>query len=265
MSEIALLTTDEIVETEKSYIELYGDLEISQIETENDDPVDNLFSAKQQRLLVESLYTSWQQDRPYLADANVGLFESVHLPPLVPDFFLSLDVQANQNWWAKENRSYFIWEFGKPPELVIEIVSNRKGNETTRKLRRYAQMGIWYYIVYDPQRIIQNQALVIYENQKGRYIQTNHPYLEQLGFSIGVWSGEYEQAQGEWLRWYDVDGQLIATGAERSAHAMAVAKQEKQRAEEQELLAKQEKQRAEEAELQLMRLQALLREKGIDF
>ncbi len=32
---------------------------IESLVTEDDEPVDNLFSAKQQRLLVESLYSSW--------------------------------------------------------------------------------------------------------------------------------------------------------------------------------------------------------------
>ncbi len=32
--------------------------DISHIETENDDPVDNIFSEKQQRLLTRSLYAS---------------------------------------------------------------------------------------------------------------------------------------------------------------------------------------------------------------
>ena len=257
MSETVLLATPAVVDAEKSYIELYGPLDISHLETENDDPVDNLFSAKQQRLLVESLYTSWQPNRPYLADANVGVFQSVHLPPLVPDFFLSLDVQPNPNWWAKEGRSYFIWEFGKPPELVIEVVSNLKGDETTRKLRRYAQMAVSYYVVYDPQLAIQEQPLVVYQRVGNQYRRKEDAHFEQLGLSLAIWSGEYEHTYGDWLRWYDADGKLIATGAERSAQAISLAFLEKQRAE-------QEKQRAEQAELQLATLREQLRNLSID-
>ncbi len=36
---------------------------------------------------------------------------------------------------GKKHRSYFMWEFGKPPEVVIEIVSNREGEELERKLK----------------------------------------------------------------------------------------------------------------------------------
>lgn len=104
--------------------------------TEDDEPVDNLFSAKQQRLLVEPLYASWTPplgegvegcSRNFLADANVGIFFSVGEQPLVPDMFLSLDVKVNPEWFDAQHRSYFVWRFGKVPDVVVEIVSNRKG------------------------------------------------------------------------------------------------------------------------------------------
>src|SRR5438128_11707266 len=97
--------------------------------TEDDTPVDNIFSEKQQRLLVESLYNGWAgpgEGRPFLALANVGLFYAVHQPPLVPDVLVSLDVQVPADVWVRPNRSYLIWEYGKPPDVVLEIVSNRQ-------------------------------------------------------------------------------------------------------------------------------------------
>ena len=50
----------------------------------------------------------------------------------------------------KESRSYFVWEYGKAPDLVVEIVSNRKGNELGDKLLDYALAGVGYYVVFDP-------------------------------------------------------------------------------------------------------------------
>lgn len=95
--------------------------DLSQVVTEDNTPVHNLFSAKQQRLLVESLYTSWQPQRPFVADANVGIFSAVSQPAIVPDMFVSLDVEIAEDWFAKKHRSYFIWEFGKAPEVVVEL------------------------------------------------------------------------------------------------------------------------------------------------
>ncbi len=105
----------------------------TQLVTEDDTPVDNIFSEKQQRLLTESLYSSWpgpDGERPFLALANVGLFYALTKAPLVPDVLLSLDVQAPADLWPKAHRSYFLWRYGKVPEVVIEVVSNRKGGKT---------------------------------------------------------------------------------------------------------------------------------------
>jgi hypothetical protein len=83
---------------------------VEHLVTEDDTPVDNTFSEKQQRLLTESLYSSWAGHQ-FVAMANVGLFFSVHQPPLVPDVLLSLDVTMPENLWLKSHRSYFIWEY----------------------------------------------------------------------------------------------------------------------------------------------------------
>src|SRR5712692_11855269 len=107
--------------------------------TEDETPVDNLPSEKQQRLLTEPLYSAWSgpgEGRPFLAAANVGVFAQVRNPAIVPDVFVSLDVEVAADWWRKEHRSYFVWEFGKPPELVLEIVSNQEGGEDGEKKRK---------------------------------------------------------------------------------------------------------------------------------
>ena len=31
--------------------------------------------------------------------------------------------------WPKSLRSYFVWDYGKVPDVVIEVVSNREGGE----------------------------------------------------------------------------------------------------------------------------------------
>ena len=61
--------------------------DVETIVTEDDAPVDNLPSEKQQRLLTEALYSSWAgpgEGRPFLVAANVGIFHMVRRPPLVP-------------------------------------------------------------------------------------------------------------------------------------------------------------------------------------
>src|SRR5713101_8545062 len=142
---------------------------VEHLVTEDDTPVDNIFSEKQQRLLTEPLYSSWDAGRLFLAASNVGLFYAVRQPPLVPDAFLSLDVQAPADLWPRANRSYFLWEYDKRPDVVIEVVSNQKGAEDDRKLRVYARIGVPYYVIFDPIDQLKGSVLRVYELHAGGY------------------------------------------------------------------------------------------------
>lgn len=193
---------------------------------ENDQPVDNLFSAKQQTLLKRPLYASWSppagkrqtpgQKRPFLADAKVGLFYAIGEPPLAPDFFLSLDAQPRVDWHEKKNRSYFVWEFGKVPEVVVEIVSNRERGELDRKLEGYVRMGVLYYVVYDPQLKLNGAVLRVFVLRDGEYEELERPYLPRVELGLKLWDGVFEDREDTWLRWCDAQGNIILTGEERA-------------------------------------------------
>lgn len=189
--------------------------DIDHLITEDDTPVDNIFSEKQQRLLVEPLYLSWHPEQPFVAAANVGIFYSVHEPPIVPDMFLSLNVRVAEDLWAKQHRAYFLWEFGKPPEVIVEIVSNKRGGEIDKKLRTYARVGVWYYLVFDPQCFVQEEKLRIYEIILGRHRVKSDCDLKPIDLSVTLWEGEFEGSRNLWLRWCDAHGNLIPTGAEQ--------------------------------------------------
>ena len=117
--------TQQLLNTE----EIVTELDISHLTSEDDTPVDNFQFCKQQRLLVEPLYSSKVLPVPFLAAANVGLFYKLKGEPIVPDVLLSLGVQRPDDFSQRQNRSYFVWEFGKVPEVCIEIVSNAEGDE----------------------------------------------------------------------------------------------------------------------------------------
>jgi Uma2 family endonuclease len=228
-------------------------LALERLVTEDDMPVDNWFSEKQQRLLTRSLYASWQgpgDGRPFLTAANVGVFRSVREAPLVPDVFLSLDAKTPEDWWAKSGRSYNMWDYGKAPEVVIEVVSNTQGGETAAKMDRYAYYGVLYYVVFDPLEQVQEGLLCAYElTATGVYAPRAADFLPVVGLGLQLWQGVFEGDEDTWLRWYDASGALILTGAERTAQAESRADQALSRAE-------QERNKAE-------RLAALLRAHGI--
>lgn len=191
--------------------------DVSHLTTEDDTPVDNLPSEKQQRLSTSTLYDNDVISRPFLAAANVAIYSRVvDGTAIVPDVLLSLDVAVSEDFWEKEHRAYLNWMFGKNPEVVMEIVSNKKGNELGSKMNRYAQLGVWYYIVYDPHQYIQDAKVALYEFQHGEYKLKTNLLLDAVGLGLQLWEGEFEDTPSEWLRWTDLDGNLLPTGNERA-------------------------------------------------
>ena len=206
--------------------------DIDHIITEDGAPVDNVLSEKHMRLLTEPLYTSWQTDRPFVALANVGLFYGVDIQPLVPDVLLSVNVCLPEDLRPKLNRSYFVWKYGKPPDIVIEIVSNKKGGEDTRKLELYADVRIANYVVFDPEAYLSNEVLRVYRLRGNRLeLDIASPCrFESIGLGLTIWSGRFENTDGQWLRWTNNEGVVIPTGAEQADAATKRADAADQRA-----------------------------------
>ena len=193
--------------------------DVSGLITEDDTPVDNVSSEKQMRLLTEPLYGSWRapESRRFFLASNVGVFPTASNDPVVPDVFLSLDTAPKQPFSEKRNRSYFIWEHGKPPDVVIEIVSNTEGDELTRKLRGYERMRVSHYVVFDPWCLLSSERLTRFELHADTLVEVAGPLgLPKLGLGLVLWNGTFEQETADWLRWCLADGTLVPTGAERA-------------------------------------------------
>jgi Uma2 family endonuclease len=233
---------------------------VDHLVTEDDTPVDNIFSEKQQRLLVEPLYSCWQgpgQNRSFIALSNVGLFFGIRQPPFVPDMLLSLDVRLPADLWPKSHRSYFVWEFGKPPDVVVEVVSNREGGEDSDKWVGYARIGVHYYVIYDPEKRLGENVLQAFQLEGMAYRPLDEPIgLPGVELGLRLWQGVYEDHENTWLRWADAEGQLIPTGAEQSHQQRQRAEQEQQRADQEQQRAEQQQQRADRLAEQLRRLGA---------
>jgi hypothetical protein len=261
------------------------ELDISHLVIEDDTPLDNFQSELQQRLLVEPLYSANALPSPFLAAANVGLFYKISGDSIVPDVMLSLGVQRGEDFSRKQNRSYFVWEMGKVPEVCIEIVSNKEGDELTlsRRSRRegkttakkdiYAQIAVRYYVVFDPLEQLQNAAdmngarLRVWSITPEGYSELTTAagittpgqsiWLNGVGVGLTLWEGCYqEEVSRLWLRWCDRQGQVIPTGAER-------AETEAARADNAETRADSAEARADNAEARAQRLAEQLRALGM--
>jgi Putative restriction endonuclease len=226
--------------------------------TEDDTPLDSILTEKQERLLSRPLYASWSGPPPredgaartFAVLANVGLFNTAEDEPVVPDLMLSLDVTVPADLGEKKNRSYFLWRYGKPPDVVIEIVSNTKGGELGKRRERYARLRVAYYVVYDPFGELGEVPLRAFQLHGDSYVELVRPWFEHVGLGLAEWEGAFEGLPRRWLRWCARDGKILPTGEERAAD-------EKARAETAEA-------RAETAEARAARLAARLRALGVD-
>lgn len=117
-----------------------------------------------------------------------------------------------------EHRSYFVWEYGKTPEAVVEIVSNKVGGETTDKMLKYAQINVVYYAIYDPDGHVQFEPLKVFVLREKSYVPCSPEWLPALGLGLTLWRGPFESCDAVWLRWCDRQGRVIPTGAERAEH-----------------------------------------------
>jgi Uma2 family endonuclease len=243
--------------------------------TEDGQPVDGIYSERQMRLLTETLYASWQPGRPFMACANVGVFYINENPAIVPDVFVSVDIAPHPDTSSKAGKSYLMWTKGKPPDIVIEIVSNTEGNELTDKRRIYAQnVRAPYYVVWDPEQYLKGDRLQIFALTKKSYLSTPEAWFPELGLGLKLWQGEYDATTDEWLRWVDESGRLLETGEEQrllaeaaQRHAEAaqrVAEAAQRVADAAQLQAVSAERKAEQEKQRAELLAAKLREMGVD-
>jgi len=210
------------------------EIDYDRLITEDDTPVDNFYCEKQLRLLPGSLQDSWDRKEPYIAVADVGIYDFNATTPIVPDAFLSLDVQYAPDIWLKKNRCYMMNIFRKPPELVIEVVSNKFGGENTDKVIKYQNMGVKYYVIFDPLAYILPSTFLAYKMVNGQYVPLTTPdnqvWFRDLNVGLKVVYGEYENMTADWLRWCDANGNILLTGGEKCVIETKRADTEKERA-----------------------------------
>jgi Uma2 family endonuclease len=207
--------------------------------TEDDTPVDNIFSEIQQRLLIDPLHSNQWTERDFWASSNVGIYYAVDKPCIVPDMFLSFDVRKPETWFDKKDKCYFTWLVGKSPELVVEVISNKVGKESTDKMSIYAQMGVLYYVLVDPYLYLYEERLNVFYLSEGQYkvIDNSNFFMSEVNLGILIWEGLFEAEKAPWARWCTKEGDNLYTGAEKSQIEAQRAEQEARRAEQERLRA----------------------------
>ena len=152
--------------------------------------------------------------------ANVGWFYQEKTPAVAPDCLLSLDVICPQDLHIQQGRSYYQWRMGKPPDVVIEMVSDKQGGEDSFKRDLYARQGVPYYAIYDPEHHLSQETLRTFGAERRRLpTRPGRPLADhRAGFAFVA--RRFRGHEDEWLRWCGADGEIIPT-AEESASLLA--------------------------------------------
>ena len=189
--------------------------------TEDDLPYDEELPLESERhvlqmyLLRETLTLAWA-DRP---DVYVGIDMFVYFSPtqVLTEDFRGPDVFVTMGVPKRERKSWLVWQEGKPPDVVIELLSESTARfDMVEKKRIYQdRLRVPEYFWYDPfSAELAGFVLVgglyqpIAADGAGRLPSA------ALGLTLVRWQGAFQEVEATWLRWATPEGTLLPTEAE---------------------------------------------------
>ena len=193
--------------------------------------------------LIEMLENHFRNRSDVYVSGNLLLYYEPGNPKksVAPDVFVVLGVEK------KLRRTYLLWEEGKGPDVVIELVSKSTyRHDLSGKKDLYAQvLGVKEYYLYDPDRLYLTPSLQGYR-LVGESYRAIQPVANRLpSFVLGLELGERDLE----LEWYNPEAQRwLLKPVEEESFARRQAEARAQQAEA----------RTKEAELELARLRAEL-------
>lgn len=193
-------------------------------------PVDNELQRLIPYLLRAILAHHWAERNDWFLGVNLGLYYAPDQPAVRPDGFLSLGVERVRST-GKLRLSYLLWKEQVVPQWVLEIVSDTPGGEYDRKFQLYAEIGVLYYTIYNPDRWRRDKhdPFEVYRLVDGSYVrQAGNPiWMPEVGLGIGCEQGTYEGLTRDWLYWYDEQGQRLLSPREQLEQEHQRAEQER--------------------------------------
>ena len=164
-----------------------------------------------------------------------------------PDVFVALDVPRG------ERKSWVVWQEGKGPDVVIELLSESTGNydKTVKKRIYHDQVHVPEYYWYDP---FDPDDWAGFRSDGVDYQPLPRDVLgrmfsPQLQLFLLRWHGVYRGVETVWLRWATLDGELLLTGFEHADRERQIADQAQQRADQVQQWAEQAQERAQQQTL----------------
>ncbi len=224
--------------------------------------VKNFQEHPQSLLLTSSICPTLDALHPngdYAIGQDCGIYWRLTDPPErgaeAPDWFYVPNVSPLLD--GERRRSYVMWKEIVAPLIAIEFTSG-DGSDERDATSPFQEVGnkagkFWvyeqavripFYAIYEVEKAsVEVYQLVEYHYQRCIPNERGHFPIASLGVELGIWHGSYMNQHLPWLRWWDLDGNLLLTGEERAGKADL---------------------RAEAAERRSVILAAKLRELGID-
>ncbi len=164
-----------------------------------------------------------------------------------PDFFAAVGVSN------RERKSWVCWQEGKPPDVVIELLSESTAAFDKKQKKQVYQdrLKVGEYIWFDPW---EPSDWAGFRLQAGSFVEIpidaqGQMPIQALDLVLTQWEGRYAGVDAIWLRWATRDQVLLPTQEELANQAQLQANQAQLRAEQEQLRADQAQIQAEQAQL----------------
>jgi Uma2 family endonuclease len=231
----------------------------------DDKPVDNELHTVIQALLRAILAYIWGDRFDWFFAVNLGLYPSPNEKAIGPDAFLSLGVERVRSD-NKLRLSYLVYREKVMPQWVLEVVSKKPGGEYDEKFKRYAELGILYYVIYNPSHTRRDghESFEVYRLESGEYIRQwgNPVWMPEIGLGIGHELGVQEGIRRDWLYWYNEQGERYLAPENALEQERILRRREQlMRREAEELLEQERIQRETESRSRLLAEQKLEQER----
>jgi Uma2 family endonuclease len=238
-------------------------------------PMETERHRKQMELLIDAL-EPWLIQHPQGGYVNGNMFVYYSFKQIRQQDFKGPDVFVVLGVPPGERKSWVVWEEGKTPDLIIELLSEStaKEDKTKKKLLYQNQLKVAEYFWFDPFNPDDWAGFRLSGNRyEALLLENNHFVSQQLGLTLVRWQGIYKGVETTWLRWATLAGELLLLPEESEKQRAQLAQQQAKIAEqrvksvEQQLEAETQRaqtaeQRAQTAEIEIAHLKSLLAAKA---
>lgn len=187
-------------------------------------PMESNRHVLQMYLLIETLKRHWADRENTFVGGNMFVYfspkQSFNHDFRGPDFF------AVQGVPYRSRKSWVVWEEGKGPDVVIELLSESTADrdKEEKKLIYQERLRVPEYFYFHPYTgewagfaLRDGVYEPLAEDAEGRLVS------QQTGLVLVQWRGMFSDEFATWLRWAKPSGELLPTEAEARAVAQLEA------------------------------------------